>query len=420
MKNSNTKKLGKLGNKALLVTVDIGKLKHTGYCRSRDGRDLTPFEFSNTTEGFFMFWKRVFKIKSSWDLKDMVIGFESTGPYAEPLLHFLNKRGVRLVQVNPMHTKKIKELCDNSPAKTDWKDPRVIADIIELGHGLTVVIPEKETAELRRLTQARERSVQRRSVLFSQLHDLVFLIFPEFLSIMDDLTTKSAKHLLNNYPRPKDIVDQGEERLGQTLKAVSRGRIKGERARKLYLAAKESAGIKEGEESIVFEMGAIISMIEAIDTLICEFEERVGKYLERVPYSRFILSIKGIAKITTAGIIGEMGGFRHFRTISEVQKHAGLNLYEISSGKHKGEKHITKRGRSLLRKLLFLASINVVRKDGIMHKQYQLHLQKGMPKIKALIAISRKLLALIFALVRDQNDYLEDYAKTNHQFKQAA
>ena len=374
MKNTNTKKLGKLGKKTLLVTVDIGKVKHAGYCRSRDGRDLKPFEFSNTTEGFFMFWKRVFKIKSSWDLKDMVIGFESTGPYAEPLLHFLNKRGVRLVQVNPMHTKKIKELCDNSPAKTDWKDPRVIADIIELGHGLTVVIPEKETAELRRLTQARERSVQRRSVLFSQLHDLVFLIFPEFLSIMDDLTTKSAKHLLNNYPRPKDIVDQGEERLGQTLKAVSRGRIKGERARKLYLAAKESAGIKEGE----------------------------------------------IAKITTAGIIGEMGGFRHFRTISEVQKHAGLNLYEISSGKHKGEKHITKRGRSLLRKLLFLASINVVRKDGIMHKQYQLHLQKGMPKIKALIAISRKLLALIFALVRDQNDYSENYAKTKHQFKQAA
>jgi transposase len=147
MKNTNTKKLGKLGKKTLLVTVDIGKVKHAGYCRSRDGRELKPFEFSNTAEGFYMFWKRIAKIKSSWDLKDMVIGFESTGPYAEPLLHFLNKRGVRLVQVNPMHTKKIKELCDNSPAKTDWKDPRVIADIIELGHGLTVVIPEKETAD---------------------------------------------------------------------------------------------------------------------------------------------------------------------------------------------------------------------------------------------------------------------------------
>ena len=45
----------------------------------------------------------------------------------------------------------------NSPNKTDEKDPQVIADIIELGNYLTVVIPEGTSAELRRLTQARER-----------------------------------------------------------------------------------------------------------------------------------------------------------------------------------------------------------------------------------------------------------------------
>ncbi len=61
----------------------------------------------------------------------------------EPLTQFLrSKKGVRLVQVNPMHTKRLKELSGNSPLKTDRKDPKVIADIIELGHALTVVIPE--------------------------------------------------------------------------------------------------------------------------------------------------------------------------------------------------------------------------------------------------------------------------------------
>ena len=41
---------------------------------------------------------------------------------------------------------------------------------------------------------------------------------------------------------------------------------------------------------------------------------------------------------------------------------AGLDLFEVSSGKHKGERHISKRGRPLMRKLLFYAAINVVRK----------------------------------------------------------
>lgn len=112
--------------------------------------------------------------------RHMVVGFESTGQYAEPLLHYLTKRRVALVQVNPMHTKRLKELQGNSPNKTDQKDPKVIADIIELGHALTVIIPEGAAAELRRLTQARERAIQRRTALFNQLQDLVFVLFPEF------------------------------------------------------------------------------------------------------------------------------------------------------------------------------------------------------------------------------------------------
>jgi hypothetical protein len=52
------------------------------------------------------------------------------------------QRPVTIVQVNPMHTKRIKELNDNSPLKTDDKDPRVIADVLRLGHALRVVVPE--------------------------------------------------------------------------------------------------------------------------------------------------------------------------------------------------------------------------------------------------------------------------------------
>ena len=79
-----------------------------------------------------------------------------------------------------MHTKRLKELTGNSPLKTDRKDPKVIADIIELGHALTVVIPEGPAAELRRLTQGRERTIKSRTRLFNQLQSLWQLAFPSF------------------------------------------------------------------------------------------------------------------------------------------------------------------------------------------------------------------------------------------------
>jgi len=192
MISSNVKKVKRVGEKTLMVAIDMGKIKHTGYCRCPEGNEVKPFDFFNNGRGFQKLWDCICQTKRIHALDEVVVGFESTGPYAEPLLHFLRSKGVRLLQVNPMHTKRLKELQGNSPGKTDHKDPKVIADIIELGHALTVIIPEGTAAELRRLTQARERSVQRRTVLFNQLQDLVFLIFPEFLQVMKDVKIKSS------------------------------------------------------------------------------------------------------------------------------------------------------------------------------------------------------------------------------------
>ncbi|MFZ2937415.1 MAG: IS110 family transposase [Candidatus Omnitrophota bacterium] len=419
MRNGNTKKLKRISEGTLLVTVDMGKVKHTGYYRFPDGAEGKIFEFSNSRNGFEDMWQRVCHAKKSRNLTEVVVGFEPTGPYAEPLLHFLRNRNVRLVQVNPFHTKRLKELQGNSPSKTDQKDPKVIADIIELGHALTVIIPEGTAAELRRLTQARERSIQRMSMLMNQLQDLVFLIFPEFMPLMKNITSRSTHYLLKNCPRPKDILEKGVETLAISLKDVSRGHFGRMRAEDLCRVAWESVGIAEGSESIAFEIQESVAMIEKIEQFVKELEKHMSKHLKDIPYSRFILSIKGIGEITTAGLIGEMGDFKKYHTIGEVIKHAGLDLFEISSGKHKGTRRISKRGRPLLRKLLFFASMNVVRKGGILHKQYLRHLDKGMPKIKALIAISRKLLSIIFALVRNHSVYIDQYSKIQ-QLKEAA
>lgn len=419
MRNGNTKKIKRISEGTLLVTVDMGKGKHTGYYRFPDGAEGKIFEFSNSRSGFEEMWQRVCEAKKSRNLTEVIVGFEPTGPYAEPLLHFLRKRNVHLVQVNPFHTKRLKELQGNSPSKTDQKDPKVIADIIELGHALTVIIPEGTAAELRRLTQARERSMQRMSILMNQLQDLVFLIFPEFMPVMKDITGRSTQYLLKNCPSPKDILKKGVETLAISLKAVSRGHFGRTRAEDLCRAAWESVGIAEGSESLAFEIQESVAMVEKIEQFVKELEKHMSKHLKDIPYSRFILSIKGIGEITTAGLIGEMGDFKKYHTIGEVIKHAGLDLFELSSGKHKGTRRISKRGRPLLRKLLFFASINVVRKGGILHKQYLHHLDKGMPKIKALIAISRKLLSIIFALVRDHSVYIAQYSKIQ-QLKEAA
>jgi len=401
--------------KTLLVTIDIGKVTNMGYYRCPDGTEIKPFEFFNTAGGFHKFWMCISKACRIHNLEEIVVGFESTGSYAEPLMHYMRKREVKLVQVNPMHTKRIKELQGNSPNKTDKKDPKVIADIIELGHALKLVVPEGAAAELRRLIGARERRIEMRTQLLNQLHSLVVVFFPEFLKVMKGIKSTTAQYLLKNYPTPQDIKELGLEDLTSILKKISRGKLSMERARVLYKAARASIGIHEGRTSIVFEITNILAVIETFNYFVEEIEKKILHYLEKIPYSKFILSIKGIGNITVAGLIGEAGDFRKFKTIPQLYKLAGLDLFEISSGKHKGKRRISKRGRSLMRKLLYFAAINVVRKDGILYEQYQKYLQRGMLKMKALIAIARKLLGIIFALVREHKPYDVNYSQTQQQ-----
>lgn len=419
MKSIGTKKVKTVNNKTLIVTVDISKMTNVGYCRCPDGTETKPFKFKNNGQGFNYFWNRITQMKNTYSMEEVVFGFESTGPYGEPLIHFMKKRDVKLIQVNPMHTNRVKELQGNSPNKTDDKDPKVIADIIELGHALTVVIPEGPAAELRRLTTARERAMQRRTSLFNQLQDLEFIIFPEFSQVFKNVKIKSAMYILEHFPAPQDIVKFKLECLTVILKKVSRGKLDEDRVKKLYEAAKTTVGIMEGQRSILFEIKETLATIKNTERFIAEIENEMSRHLKDIPYSKFLISIKGIGEITAGGLIGEVGDFRNFNTIAEILKYAGLDLFEISSGIHNGQRRISKRGRSLMRKLLFFVAINVVRKGGIMHEQYQKHLEGGMLKMKALIAISRKMLGIMFALVRDHSNYIENYVEIE-KLKKAA
>jgi transposase len=393
----------------LIAAVDIGVANNTGYCTTLDGRNTKSFRFDNTKEGFEKFWCMTIASKNRFGCDEVVVGYESTGPYAEPLVHYLANHQVKIVQVNPMHTKKMKEVNDNSPLKTDDKDPRVIADIIRLGRALSIVVPEGDAASLRRLNNARERHVGEQTALLNQLQQLVFLIFPEFKTVLKNMKGKTAQYILKRYTIPERIGTLSKEALGEEMRKRSMGKFGIKEAESLIGLARETVGIKEGIAGIFMDIRHILMQLEAEVRFISEIEAEMRATLERIPYSVRLLSIKGLGTVSVAGLIGEVGDFSKFSTQSEIMKLAGLDLYEISSGRRKGQRRISKRGRSLLRKILFYAAIQMIRKNGIMYDYYARLTGRGMERMRALIAVSRKLLRIIHAVVRDNRDYVGQY-----------
>jgi len=317
---------------------------------------------------------------------------------------------VKIVQVNPLHTKRLKEVNDNSPGKTDDKDPRVIADIIKLGHALSVVIPEGDAAYLRRLNNARERHVGERTALLNQMQQLVFLVFPEFKTVLKNMKAKTVRFILKKYTTPVQIGALDKNVLGEEMRRRSMGKLGVKDAELLISLAQSTVGIKEGVSGITLDLQHILAQLEIVERFTAEIEGDMVATLGRIPCSARILSIKGLGVISVAGLIGEVGDFSKFDTQPEIMKLAGLDLYEISSGKRKGEKRISKRGRSLIRKILYYASIQVIKKKGILCHYYERLIGRGMLRMKAVVAVMRKLLGIIHAIVRDNRDYVGEYA----------
>ena len=200
-----------------------------------------------------------------------------------------------------------------------------------------------------------------------------------------------------------------KDRLGEEMRKRSRGKFGIQDADLLISLARDTIGVKEGVAGIAMDIQHILVQLDAADGFIEEIESEMEVTLTRIPYSARILSMKGLGTVTVAGLIGEVGDFTKFRTQSEIMKLAGLNLYEISSGKRKGQRRISKRGRSLLRKILYYAAISTIRKNGIMHSYYMRLTGRGTKRTSALIVIAKKLLRIIHAIVRDDRDYVKDY-----------
>ena len=90
---------------------------------------------------------------------------------------------------------------------------------------------------------------------------------------------------------------------------------------------------------------SLLRQYRMLENELNELECVVENLLKQIPAVSYMLDIKGLGVITIAGIIAETGNLTNYRHHRQLQRLAGLNLKENSSGEHKGKTTIAKRGR---------------------------------------------------------------------------
>lgn len=166
-------------------------------------------------------------------------------------------------------------------------------------------------------------------------------------------------------------------------------------------------GVKEALQSLAQLVKAINKQIESLQG---QIQKLIGEDAFLSDKYEKISAIKGVGLLTFAAIVSETNGFALIENQSQLVSYAGYDVVENQSGQHAGKRKISKKGNSHMRRAMHMPALQVVRyKQGSFAAVYERVYQRTGVKMKAYVAVQRKLLCLIYALWKKDTAFEAEY-----------
>jgi transposase len=122
----------------------------------------------------------------------------------------------------------------------------------------------------------------------------------------------------------------------------------------------------------------------------------------------YLMTIKGVGWIVSSYFLAAVGGPNHLLSVARTCSFFGLGLKENSTGEKVRRGSITSAGDPYGRRILIQAAWVAIRKDPQLRRCFRTIVYrnpKHIAKQKAIIAVARKLLCRMHAVLREQRNY---------------
>lgn len=219
---------------------------------------------------------------------------------------------------------------------------------------------------------------------------------------------------LDNWIRPKDIYRELKQLTRERDQIVEeRAMVKNQRHAEKSEAMPNQKSLERVEERIKF-LSRQEKEIKLDIAILLKSQPEVKQRIDN------ICTIPGVGELTAVTVLAETNGFELIRNKKQLTSYAGFDVKEKQSGTSvKGKPRISKRGNRYLRKSMHLPSLSSVKYNNSHRDLYSRIVSKSGIKMKALIAVQRKMLELIFVIDKNQNPYENDYHQKRAHYTNA-
>jgi transposase len=285
-------------------------------------------------------------------LNQIECAIEPVGCY-RTYIEILKNHGLNVTTSNPSETPSISK----SNKKTDKRDAKELADLLRSNRLNTSYVLPEEMISLRDLSRERTFHVHKRSSVKSRV---------------------AMVAQRNGYSLEEDIPKGCMTNIGKS-----------------YLR-----GINNSEIDRMYRL------VEEHDVLILEIEREIEIHPSVSKNSTLLQSIPGIGKITAAVILAEIGDISRFSSIKKFQSYSGLVPGTRESAGKSKQCSIHKRGPVALRTALVEAACRIRKEeDGVLFESFKNLSKKTKSKMEARTALARKLVCIIYGVLKTQTPY---------------
>jgi len=383
------------------IGVDVGKGSHHAVAVDSDGKFLWSKQIRNDQAAIEGLISRA--AETAHNLRWAV---DLTSAEAALLLALLVAAQQAVVYV-PGRT--VNRMSDGfvGEGKTDSRDARVIADTARMRRDLAEFqTPEELVIELALLTGHRADLSADWVRGVNRLRDLLVRVFPA-LERAFDFTTRSALVLVSGFCTPEGIRRAGADALCEFLRTGGAWRpsIPGMVTKAQTAAAAQTVALP-GEATTAALITAQARRLLDLDREIKDLDKQITERFRTHPQAHIIESMPGLGPILGAEFIAITAcDLAVFGTPARLATYAGLAPVPHDSGRRTGILHRPKRYHRRLRHIFYMAAFASLKTNGPSRQFYDRKRSEHHKHTKATIALARRLVDVLWALLRDNRTW---------------
>jgi transposase len=374
--------------------VDAGKEFHRAHVLDASGKELLSRKVQNDEDDLLKL------IDEALFLAEEVIwAVDQPGGGAALLLALLWERNQRVLYVPGLSVDRARDAY-RGESKTDARDARVIADQARMRSDLGELrAGEQEIAELQLFLARRRDLVTDQSRTITRLREALVSLFPALERALD-VNGKGPLILLTHYQSPTQLRRAGHKRIATYLR--NRG-VKGSNnvAHKALGAARSQNVTLPAQEVGAAIVAELAEDVLGLKDRLQSIDEEIGQRFFTRREARVLISLPGMGPILGAEFLVAVGEISAFESADRLAAYAGLVPASRDSGKRVGNNRRMRGGNKVLKRVFYQSAFASLRSAPESRVFYDRKRAEGKRHTQALIALARRRVNVLWAMLRD-------------------